>query len=71
MLLLAAIVVMLLRSKARLQILLGGIGAIAATAVLILFNNRLQSLVSSLLSGRGGSELLIASLLDIRADRLG
>ncbi len=57
-LLLAAILVMLFRSKARLQILLGGMGAIATTAVLIVFNNRLQSLVSGLLSGRGGSELL-------------
>jgi tetratricopeptide (TPR) repeat protein len=57
-LLLVGILVLLLRSKARIKVLLGGIGAIAATAVLIAFNNRLQSLVSGLLSGRGGSELL-------------
>jgi tetratricopeptide (TPR) repeat protein len=70
-LLLAAIVVMLLRSKARLQILLGGMGAIAATAVLILFNNRLQSLVSSLLSGRGGSELLYRIIAGYTGGQIG
>lgn len=57
-LLVFGILVLLLRSKARLQVLLGGMGAIAVTAILIAFNNRLQSLVSSLLSGRGSSELL-------------
>jgi serine/threonine protein kinase len=57
-LLAVGILVLLTRSKARLQVLLGGMGAIAVIAVLIAFNNRLQSLVSGLLSGRGGSELL-------------
>lgn len=57
-LLVVGILVLLARSKARLQVLLGGMGAIAVTVILIAFNNRLQSLVSSLLSGRGSSELL-------------
>ncbi len=70
-LLLAAIVVMLLRSKARLQILLGGMGAIAATAILIFFNNRLQSLVSSLLSGRGGGELLYRIIAGYTGGQIG
>ncbi|WP_019499200.1 O-antigen ligase family protein [Pseudanabaena sp. PCC 6802] len=57
-LLVFGILVLLLRSKARLQVLLGGMGAIAVTVILIAFNNRLQSLVSALLSGRGSNELL-------------
>ncbi len=70
-LLLVAILVLLLRSKARLQILLGGMGAIAATAILILFNNRLQSLVLSLLSGRGGSELLYRIIAGYTGGQIG
>jgi tetratricopeptide (TPR) repeat protein len=70
-LLVVGTLVLLLRSKARLQVLLGGMGAIATTAVLIAFNNRLQSLVSGLLAGRGSSELLYRIIAAYTGGRIG
>lgn len=57
-LIVVGILIMLVRSRGqRLAVIVGGASTIGAIATLIIFNNRLQNVLNSLLSGKGGGDL--------------